>query len=97
MVRISITLHPGSSRKKLEFRDDGIHLYVFSKPMEGRANREAEGFLADLFSLPKSCVRLFRGEHSRQKVFKINADIATIMGNTDPAMARSLATHIREV
>jgi uncharacterized protein YggU (UPF0235/DUF167 family) len=79
------------------FRDDGIHLYVLARPMEGRANSEAACFLADYFHVPKSRVRLFRGEHSKRKVFEIDADIGKIIGIIDPVFACSMATHIREV
>jgi len=97
MVRISVTVHPGSSRRKLTIRPDGVHLYTSAKPIEGRANREAMELFADYFSVSKSSVSLFRGDHSKKKVFEIDADRSKVMGSIDPALADTFATFIREV
>ena len=97
MIRISVTVHPGSSRRKLIIRPDGVHLYTSAKPIEGRANREAMELFADYFSVLKSSVSLFRGEHSKKKVFEINADMSRLMSSIDPALADTLTSYIREV
>ena len=97
MLRISVTVHPGSSQRKLTIRPDGVHLYTSAKPIEGKANREARELLADYFSVSKSSVSLFKGEHSKKKVFEIDADKSKVTGIIDPAFADSFTSHIREV
>ena len=97
MVRISVTVHPGSSQKKLTIRDDGVHLYTSAKPIEGRANLEARDLLADYFSVSKSSVSLYRGVHSKKKVFEIDADRSRLMGSIDPALTDIFTTYIRGV
>jgi uncharacterized protein YggU (UPF0235/DUF167 family) len=97
MLRISVTVHPGSSQKKLILRDDGLHLFVLAKPLEGRANREAVKNLAECLCIPKSSVVLFRGEHSTKKVFAIHEEKRKVLGSVEPALADYLATHMREV
>jgi len=97
MVRISVKMHPGSSRRYIEIRDDGVHLYTTSKPLQGRANREACEMLADYFKFPKKEVSLFRGERSRQKVFQIEASIGRLQSSMDPVLADKIIPHVREV
>ena len=97
MIRISVTVHPGSSRKELVIRPDGVHLYTAAKPVEGKANREARELLAEYFSVPKSDVTLFKGDHSKKKVFDINAERSKVRGNVDPALADIMTTYTREV
>ena len=97
MIRISVTVHPGSSRRRLVIRPDGVHLYTAAKPVEGKANRESRELLAEYFSVSKRDVTLFKGGHSKQKVFDIDAERSKVMGNIDPALADIITTHFREV
>ena len=97
MIRISVTVHPGSSRRTLVIRHDGIHLYTTAKPVKGRANREARELIAEYFSVSKSGVTLFKGDHSKIKVFDIDADRSKVIENVDPALTDSITTDIREV
>ena len=97
MVRISLTIHPGSSNRGLQVRDDGVHLYTTAKPVEGKANRDALDILAGVFNVPKSCVSLFRGDKSKKKVFQIDAEKSRLLNSTDPAFMDSIKQYVREV
>ena len=59
MIRFSVTVHPGSSRRKLVIRSDGVHLYTAAKPVEGKANREARELIAEYFSVSETILRTF--------------------------------------
>ncbi len=97
MVRISVTVHPGSSRRQLTLRPDGVHLYTSAKPIEGKANREARDILADYFSVPKRSVSLFRGDNSKKKVFEIDTARSRLESSIDPALVDTFTSYIREV
>jgi len=97
MIRISVTVHPGSSQRKLIIRPDGVHIYTVAKPVEGRANREARELMADYFSVSKSSVTLIRGDRSKKKVFDIDAVKSKVMENVDPTHEDIITTYIREV
>jgi uncharacterized protein YggU (UPF0235/DUF167 family) len=97
MVRISVTVHPGSSRRQLTLRPDGVHLYTSAKPIEGKANTEARDTLADYFSIPKSSVSLFRGENSKKKIFQIDTDRSRLKNSIDPALVDTFIPYLREV
>ena len=97
MLRISVTVHPGSSQKKLIVRGNDLHLYVTAKPVEGRANKESVKVLAEFFGIPKSSVVLFRGDHSKNKIFEIREEKSKVLESIDPALADDMSTHLREV
>jgi uncharacterized protein YggU (UPF0235/DUF167 family) len=87
--------HPGSSRKKLEVRDGGVHLYTTAKPVDGRANSEAREILADYFAVPKSRVILYRGQKSKYKVFEISFDRDRLQSS--PVLKKQMAQYLKEV
>jgi uncharacterized protein YggU (UPF0235/DUF167 family) len=39
--------------------------------VEGAANEKARGFLSELLNRPVSSIRLWKGAHSREKIFKV--------------------------
>ncbi len=69
--KIAVTVHPGSSRRKIEIRDNGAHIYTTAKPVEGQANRDVIKILSEHFHVPKQDVRLIRGLKSKKKLFEI--------------------------
>ena len=95
-MRISVKVHPGSSKRGIVIRDDGIHLYATSKPLEGRANRDARDMLADYFHIPRKRVSLFRGERSRQKIFQIDETLEGLRKGLDPQTYEILKAHLGE-
>lgn len=46
-------------------------VYVNAPPLDGRANREVTGALAEHFGVKKSSVRILRGEKSNHKLIEI--------------------------
>jgi len=66
---IEVKLHTGSSKRGIQFRDDGAHIYTTCKPVQGKANQDAVKILSDYFHIPKRSVSLIRGAKSRHKVF----------------------------
>jgi uncharacterized protein YggU (UPF0235/DUF167 family) len=97
MMQLSLKIHPGSSKRGIEIRDDGVHLFTNSRPIEGRANRDACVVLAEFFHVPKSRVSLIKGEKSRHKVFQIEVSGDVLREGPDPETVRKIQRHIREV
>ena len=64
-------MHPGSSKKGIEIKNDGIHLYTQKKPISGGANTDAVKIISDFYKVPKNNIILIKGERSRNKVFLI--------------------------
>lgn len=61
-----------------------LKVKVHAPALEGRANEELCGFLADYLGLPRRAVTLLRGEKSRQKVLHIaGLDAVGLAGRLD--------------
>jgi uncharacterized protein len=72
MIRISVTVVPRARRTHVEsFKDGGLRVAVTAAPQEGLANAAVIAALADHFHIPRSRVRIVRGERSRKKVVEI--------------------------
>lgn len=62
-----------------------LKVKVHAPALEGRANDELLGFLAEKLGLPRRAVTLLRGEKSRQKVVRITGlDLATVKARLEP-------------
>lgn len=48
-----------------------IHISIHAAPVEDKANQELIRFLAELFSLPKSSVKIIRGYKAKKKTIVI--------------------------
>ena len=59
---------PSSSRTEItELDDTAVRIKVTAAPVEGKANKAVVDFLAKKFKLPKSRVKIVKGESGRQK------------------------------
>jgi hypothetical protein len=76
-MNFDIRVVPGA--KKREIKRDGQHLKIklVSRPQEGKANRELVDYLASIFSVRKSEVRIVSGEKGRKKVVFLPVDQGT--------------------
>ena len=88
-IRIAVRLKPGSSKtlihgwqedplaRKSAGKQDGadriLVVSVNAPPLEGRANRMLTDLLAKTLGLPRSAVRIARGESSRIKQIELPA------------------------
>ncbi len=60
-----------------------LKIRIGSAPVDGEANRECIAFLARIFDLPKSEVRLLKGAQSRDKTFVVSRPIEFIRQKLD--------------
>ncbi len=72
-VRLVVRAQPGASRTEVVgWQGDTLRVRVQAPPLEGRANAAVIELLAKALSLPRRCLRLERGETSREKVIAID-------------------------
>lgn len=72
MARIEVKVHPRAKRTAFAGRLGGAYkLHLAAPPVDGKANGECIRFLAELARVPRSRVRIVRGETSRTKVIEI--------------------------
>ncbi|MBI3995083.1 MAG: YggU family protein [Nitrospirae bacterium] len=67
-VVLKVSVQPKASRNKLAgIHDRALRLRLTAPPIEGAANAACLAFLAQLFRIQKSRIRIIRGHRSRQK------------------------------
>lgn len=71
---IDVHAQPGAKRSDIA----GLHgarlkVRVADRAVDGRANRALEGYLAECLGVPRSAVRVVRGERSRDKIVGVAA------------------------
>lgn len=74
LIKLHVLLKPNSRHRQEVFEngDGTLTVYTKSPAIENRTNKEAIELLAKHFNVPKSRVKLIKGETSRQKVFAID-------------------------
>lgn len=72
MARITLRVQPGARKRRIVGRvGPEWKIAVVEPPVDGRANRAAAAFLAELTKVPKSGVELVRGASARRKTFEV--------------------------
>jgi len=73
-----VRLQPRASKNEItgwkDESDSGdrvLHVRVMAPPVDGKANKALTALLAEEFKVPKSKIRIVRGESSRDKLVEI--------------------------
>ncbi len=67
---LQVYVQPRSAKNKCcGLHDHGLKLMVTAPPVDGKANKAASLFLADLFGVKSNSIGLLSGQHARKKVF----------------------------
>jgi len=74
-MRLEVRVQPRSSRAVIVgVEGEAVKIKLTAPPAEGEANRQLIALLSKELSVPKSRIRIFRGETSRNKVIEILDD-----------------------
>ena len=72
LLKIKVT--PRSSKNEVKELSDGVlRIRLTSPPTEGKANEHLVKFLAEIFNIKKSDIRIVSGFKSREKLIEISA------------------------
>ena len=71
-AQIAVRVTPRASRNRITQEDGQIRVYVTTVPEDGKANAAVQKLLAKALGLPKSRLRLIRGQAARDKTFVID-------------------------
>lgn len=72
MIKLQIRVKPNARKESLEKLEDGSYRVSVKAPaVEGKANAAVVAFLAKHFSVPRSKVRIVRGEKGRYKLVEV--------------------------
>lgn len=74
-LRLSIHAVPGARNTGVAGAHGGVlRVRLAAPPVDGKANAALLGWAAEVFGLPRSCVRLLQGTASRQKLLALEFD-----------------------
>ncbi len=72
--KIWVTVKSRAKTEEVRKTDDGQYMVsVHAPPQEGKANKALIELLANYFSVPKSSVRIVRGQTGRKKLIEIDS------------------------
>ena len=70
-MKIEVRVKPGSKTAAVEKRADGTFLVrVKERAVEGQANQAVIEAVAEYFDVPKSLVKIIRGQTNRNKILE---------------------------
>lgn len=86
--RLRLRAMPNAKRDAIGLRDDGTLLVRIHAPaVDGAANDALLQYLGkELLHLPKSALRITRGERSRDKVLEIDAPAQAVRAALEPLL-----------
>jgi uncharacterized protein (TIGR00251 family) len=87
---LNLRVSPGARRSSIEgpYGESALKLKIAAPPAGGKANAEAERFLAGLLGIPRSDVTVVRGASSRDKV-------VLVRGMGEAEIQKLLSAHLR--
>ena len=72
MRKINLRVIPRAKQNKIDVDADGTYrVHITAAPVDGAANVAVIKILAEYFNIPKSQIKIVRGETSRDKVVEI--------------------------
>jgi len=70
--QLKVRVIPNAKKDEFAGQREGEFILRLNAPaVEGKANKAAVEFVSRFFDVPRSAVRLVRGERSRHKIFQI--------------------------
>ncbi len=86
-MNVKVRVIPGAKKQEIMRDEQGLKIKLLSQPRDGKANQELVEYLARMFSVRKSEVRIVAGEKDRRKVVLLPVDqekFDTILQAADP-------------
>ena len=78
-ISIKITVVPNSSQSLIVgVFEDGLKIKLNSPPIEGKANKEVIGLISKLINVPKTSIKILKGEKNKAKTLLIQGDIGVL-------------------
>lgn len=72
MRKINLRVIPRARQNKIDVDENGVYrVHITAVPVDGAANVAVIKMMAEYFDIPKSQIKIIRGETSRDKVIEI--------------------------
>ena len=70
-MKISVNVHPNSSKQSIEINEHSIEVYVNAPPDKGKANKAILKLLSKQLKIHSSHITLIKGHKTRKKIFLV--------------------------
>jgi len=70
-MKIPLKVIPHAKKKEIRYEGSSLKIKLTSPPQRGRANEELIEFLASIFNIKKSDIKIVKGEKERNKLLSI--------------------------
>ena len=71
-MRIKVKVKPGASKNEVKKIDENLYeVRTTTIPEKGKANEKVIELLADFFDVPKSRIKIVKGQTSREKEVEV--------------------------
>ncbi|MBO4480251.1 MAG: DUF167 domain-containing protein [Alphaproteobacteria bacterium] len=72
MRKINVRVIPRARQNKIDIDENGVYrVHITAAPVDGAANVAVIKMMAEYFGVPKSQIKIIRGETSRDKIIEI--------------------------
>ena len=72
MRKINLRVIPRARQNKIDVDENGTYrMHITAAPVDGAANAAVIKMMAEYFDVPKSQIKIVRGETSRDKIIEI--------------------------
>ena len=73
-ILVNIKIVPNSSKNDIVMEDEFVKVKITAQPIEGKANKALIEFLSKRFKIPKTSIKIVKGETNKEKtlLFIIN-------------------------
>ena len=73
-VVVNIKISPNAKKNQIISENDSIKIKITAQPIEGKANKALVEYLSKTVKLPKTSIKIIKGETSKDKtvLFKTN-------------------------
>ena len=79
-IVVSFKISPNAKKNEIIKDESGIKIKITAQPVEGKANKALVEFLSKQFKIPKTSIKILKGETSKDKTILFetkNADTLT--------------------
>ena len=78
---VNIKIVPNSSKNEIVIEDSFIKVKISAQPIENKANKALIEFLSKKFKIPKTSIKILKGELSREKTILFETSDKEKMNN----------------
>ena len=64
---VNLRISPNAKKNEIIKENDTIKIKITAQPIDGKANKALIEFLSKQFKIPKTCVKILKGETSKDK------------------------------